>query len=106
LSSSISPAGRRIAFADGRAPEALDDDTASVVAAIARADALVLATPVYRGSLTGALRNVLDHVPVPALRGTPVGIVAMGGSDHHCLGVERHRTRRSTAARARSLRLR
>jgi hypothetical protein len=79
-SSSISPAGRRIAFADGRAPEALDDDTASVVAAIARADALVLATPVYRGSLTGALRNVLDHVPVPALRGTPVGIVAMGAA--------------------------
>jgi FMN reductase len=86
----IDLAGRRIAFADGRAPEMLDDDTASVVAAIARADALVLATPVYRGSLTGALKNVLDHVPVPALRDTPVGIVAMGGSDHHYLGVERH----------------
>jgi FMN reductase len=61
-----------------------------VVAAIAGADAVVLATPVYRGSLTGALKNLLDHAPIPALRGTPVGIVAMGGSDHHYLGVERH----------------
>jgi FMN reductase len=81
---------RRIAFADGRPPEALDDDTQAVVGAIAHADAVVLATPVYRGSLTGALKNLLDHVPVPALRDTPVGIVAMGGSDHHYLGAERH----------------
>ena len=81
---------QRIAWADGRPPEALDDDTARVVAAIAGADGVVLATPVYRGSLTGALKNLLDHVPVAALRGTPVGIVAMGGSDHHYLGVERH----------------
>jgi FMN reductase len=81
---------QRIAWADGRPPEALDDDTARVVAAIAGADGVVLATPVYRGSLTGALKNLLDHVPVAALRGTPVGIVAMGASDHHYLGVERH----------------
>ena len=80
---------QRIAWADGRPPEALDDDTARVVAAIAGADGVVLATPVHRGSLTGALKNLLDHVPL-ALRGTPVGIVGMGGSDHHYLGVERH----------------
>ena len=86
----IDLAQRRIAFADGRPPETLDDDTAGVVDAIARADAVVLATPVYRASLTGALKNLLDHVPVPALQGTPVGIVAMGGSDHHYLGAERH----------------
>ena len=29
-------------------------------------------------------------MPVAALRDTPVAIVAMGGSDHHYLGVERH----------------
>jgi FMN reductase len=86
----IDLAEQRIAFADGRPPEALDDDTPQLVATIAGADAVVLATPVYRGSLTGALKNLLDHVPVPALRGTPVGIVAMGGSDHHYLGAERH----------------
>ncbi len=97
----IDLAEQRIALADGRPPEALDDDTARVVAAIAGADAVVLATPVYRGSLTGALKNLLDHVPVPALRGTPVGIVAMGGSDHHYLGVRRRRAGRASGGRAR-----
>ena len=48
------------------------------------------ATPVYRGSLTGVLKNLIDHLPVEALRDTPVGIAAMGASDHHYLGVERH----------------
>lgn len=86
----IDLAERRIAFADGRRPEDLGDDTAAVVDAITRADAVVLATPVYRGSLTGTLKNLLDHVPVPALQGVPTGIVAMGASDHHYLGAERH----------------
>ncbi len=80
----------RIAFADGRPPAELPDDTATTIDAIASAEAVVLATPVYRGSLTGALKNLLDHVPIPALRDTPVGILAMGGSAHHYLGAERH----------------
>lgn len=65
------------------------DDTPEVVGRIERADAVLYATPVYRGSFTGALKNLLDHVAVAALRDTPVAIVAMGGSDHHYLGVER-----------------
>ncbi|MEN3284445.1 MAG: reductase [Solirubrobacteraceae bacterium] len=80
----------RIAAADGRPPEDLGDDTLHVLTAIERADAVVLATPVYRGSLTGVLKNLLDHVPVTALQGKPVGIVAMGATDHHFLGAERH----------------
>jgi len=80
----------RIAPADGRPPEALGDDTKATIAAVAGAGALILATPVYRGSMTGTLKNLLDHVPVEALRGTPVAIVAMGASDHHYLGAERH----------------
>jgi FMN reductase len=51
---------------------------------------VLLATPVYRGSCTGTLKNLLDHVPVEALRGTPVGIAAMGATPHHHLGAERH----------------
>jgi FMN reductase len=31
----------------------------------------VRARPTYRGSLTGALKNLLDHLPVGALRGKP-----------------------------------
>lgn len=80
----------RIAFADGRSPNELDDDTAATIERLAAADSIVLATPVYRGSMTGALKNLLDQMPVAALRGKPTGLVAMGASDHHFLGAERH----------------
>lgn len=79
-----------IAPADGRLPESLGDDTADVISALRAADAVVLATPVYRASLTGVLKNLLDQLPIDALRGTPVGIVAMGGSDHHYLAADSH----------------
>jgi FMN reductase len=80
----------RIAFADGRPPEQLGDDTAGVVAAVTASDAVLFASPVYRASFTGALKNLLDHVPVEALTGKPCGIVAMGATQHHYLGVDRH----------------
>jgi FMN reductase len=79
-----------LGFADGTPIEDLTDDTAAAVAALDSARALILATPVYRGSLTGALKNLLDLTPVPALQGKVVGLVAMGASDHHFLGAERH----------------
>ena len=47
-----------------------------------------MASPVYRGSYTGALKNLLDLTPVDALRNKPVGIVAMGATLHHYLGVD------------------
>ena len=40
--------------------------------------------------MTGTLKNLLDHVPIEALRDKPVAIVAMGASEHHYLGAERH----------------
>lgn len=80
----------RISFADGRPPDRFTDDTARVVDALARADALLIASPVYRGSFTGALKNLLDLLPVDALRSKPVGIVAMGATLHHYLGVDWH----------------
>jgi FMN reductase len=79
-----------VAYADGADPDSLGDDTGFLVGRIAAADAVILATPVYRGSLSGSLKNLIDHTPLPALAGKPVGIVAMGGSDHHFLGAERH----------------
>ena len=81
---------RRIAAADGRAADTLGDDTQATLTAIEHADAVLLATPVYRGSFTGTLKNLLDHVPVEALRDKPVAIVAMGATAHHHLGAERH----------------
>src|SRR5688572_12440125 len=78
----------RISFADGRPLDRYPDDTARVVGALAEADAVLLASPVYRASFTGALKNLLDLTPVDALRGKPVGIVAMGATLHHYLGVD------------------
>jgi FMN reductase len=86
----INLADLRIAFADGRPPEQYGDDTASVVARVRAADAVILASPVYRGSMTGALKNLLDHLPIDSLMGKPCGIVAMGASEHHYLGVDWH----------------
>ncbi|PYM17458.1 MAG: NADPH-dependent FMN reductase [Candidatus Rokuibacteriota bacterium] len=78
----------RLSFADGRPLDAFGDDTAPAVARVAAADAVILASPVYRGSFTGALKNFLDLTPVEALRDKPVGIVAMGATLHHYLGVD------------------
>jgi len=79
-----------IGFADGTPAEDLNDDTATAIAAVESAGALVVATPIYRGSMTGSLKNLFDLMPLPALQGKVVGIVAMGASDHHYLGAERH----------------
>ncbi|HEY5333618.1 MAG TPA: NAD(P)H-dependent oxidoreductase, partial [Solirubrobacterales bacterium] len=39
---------------------------------------------------SGSLKNLIDLTPVPVLQGKVVGLVAMGASDHHFLGAERH----------------
>lgn len=78
----------RLSFADGRPAEQVGDDTASVVRRIGDAEAVLLASPVYRATYTGALKNLLDLLPIEALQGKPCGIIAMGASQHHYLGVD------------------
>jgi len=80
----------RLDFADGRPASEHDDDSAFVIESISAAHAVLVATPVYRGSFTGALKNLLDLLPVESLQGKPVGIVAMGATPHHFLGVDFH----------------
>jgi FMN reductase len=86
----INLADYRVAFADGRPPEQYGDDTASLLARIHEADAVLVASPVYRGTYTGALKNLLDNLPIEALTGKPIGIVAMGATTHHYLGIDWH----------------
>lgn len=80
----------RLGFADGRPVEQLDDDTGRLVAEVSQAEAVILATPIYRATLTGALKNALDLLPIQALKDKPVGIVSMGATLHHYLGAESH----------------
>ena len=84
----LSLAEHRISFADGRPLDRFTDDTPRVVGALGEADAVLLASPVYRASFTGALKNLLDLTPIEALRAKPVAIVAMGATTHHYLGVD------------------
>ena len=55
---------------------------------VSSADMLLIATPIFRASYTGALKNLLDHLPVEALHGKVCGLIGMGGSDHHYLAVD------------------
>src|SRR5438128_202932 len=79
-----------IGFADGRPLDQLDDDSPKVVKMVQNADAVLFATPVYRATYTGALKNLLDLIPVDGLMGKPCGIIAMGATQHHYLGVDSH----------------
>lgn len=60
----------------------------SDVQAIEAADALVVATPVYRASYTGLLKHLFDFVGHESLVGRPVLLAATGGSERHCLMIE------------------
>ena len=73
---------------DGRPLDGYGAETRQAVGRIAAAAAVLIAVPVYRASFPGVLKNLLDIVPVEALQGKSVGIVAMGGSAHHYLAVD------------------
>ena len=77
-----------VEICDGRPLERYDAATRDAVAKIVDAAAVLVAAPVYRASYPGVLKNLLDTTPVEALQAKPVGIVAMGGSPHHFLGVD------------------
>ncbi len=77
-----------VSFADGRAPKDFPDDTGKLVDQVSSADMFLIATPIFRASYTGALKNLLDHLPLEALHGKVCGLIGMGGSDHHYLAVD------------------
>ena len=77
-----------VEICDGRPLEKYNTATRDAVGRIVGASAVLIAAPVYRATYPGVLKNLLDIAPVEALRGKPVGIVAMGGSPHHFLGVD------------------
>ncbi|MBK3454436.1 MULTISPECIES: NADPH-dependent FMN reductase [unclassified Pseudomonas] len=64
-------------------PKVLD-----LLAQVANADGLVIATPVYKASFSGALKTVLDLLPERALAHKVVLPMATGGSIAHMLVVD------------------
>lgn len=71
----------------GRPGEASPEEAAGI-AALDAAAGVLLFSPVYRAASPGALKNFLDLTPLSALEAKPVGIVAMGATLHHFLGVD------------------
>ncbi len=61
-----------------------------VLAAIEEADALVVATPVYKAAYTGLFKHLFDLIDPKVLEGRPVILAATGGSDRHALVIEHH----------------
>lgn len=55
---------------------------------VGKADGLVVATPVYKASFSGALKTLLDLLPERALSNKVVLPVATGGSIAHMLAVD------------------
>lgn len=58
-------------------------EAATFLAAVRRADALIVASPGYHGTISGLMKNALDYVedtrhdPRPYLDGIPVGCIAV-----------------------------
>lgn len=72
---------RPLPFFSPDEPHAAHPDAAALVAAVRAADALVLGTPEYHGSVSGLLKNALDHLPDGALAGKAVlSLSAAGGA--------------------------
>ncbi len=55
---------------------------------LAGADGLIIATPVYKASFSGALKTLLDLLPERALEGKIVLPLATGGTIAHMLAVD------------------
>jgi FMN reductase len=75
--------------ADGLLGRAADDAVAAAVTKAASADVLVVATPIYRATYTGAVKAFFDRFAPGALRGTAVVLVATtAGIPDHFLSLD------------------
>jgi FMN reductase len=65
-----------------------DPAIAAAIALIARADAIVIATPIYKASYTGVLKAFLDLLPQFAFAGKVVLPLVTGGTLAHVLALD------------------
>lgn len=65
-----------------------DADIAGAVRAVAEADAIVIATPIYKASYTGLLKAFLDLLPQDGLASKLVLPLATGGGHAHTLALD------------------
>lgn len=66
----------------------LSPEAAALVRAVETADALIVGTPVHKGSYTGLFKHLFDLVDPGMLARKPVLLTATGGGPRHALVVE------------------
>ena len=65
-----------------------DEGIVAAAAEVAQAQALVIATPVYKAAYSGVLKAFLDLLPQDGLKGKLVLPLATGGSQSHMLALD------------------
>lgn len=63
-------------------------DLAALIDAITAADALVVGSPVYKGTYTGLFKHLFDLIEPKALKNKPIALSATGGSERHALVID------------------
>lgn len=63
-------------------------EIAAVLNDIVTADALVVGSPVYKGTYSGLFKHLFDLIEPRALKDKPVVLTATGGSERHALVLE------------------
>lgn len=78
-------------FCDGREdPESYGADAARFRAAVIGADALLVGSPEYHGSLSGPLKNALDLLRPDELKGKMVGLLATARGEAGAMNTLNH----------------
>ncbi|MFE0507406.1 NADPH-dependent FMN reductase [Peribacillus butanolivorans] len=77
-----------VSLCDGRDLSSYSDDTKKVVDIVSSADFYIIGTPIFQGSLSGALKNLFDLVHPQILRNKVMGFIATGGTYQHYLVIE------------------
>lgn len=78
----------KVQFSDGRNYHEYDSDTKYVAETIMNADAIMIGSPIFQGSIPGTLKNIFDLLPVDAFRDKVVSIFVTAGTSKHYLVAE------------------
>ena len=66
-------------------PRAATGKLRDLIEAITNADALIVGSPVYKGTYTGLFKHLFDLIEPKALKDKPIVLSATGGSERHAL---------------------
>lgn len=69
-------------------PRSAPADLEQLIATITAADALIVGSPVYKGTYTGLFKHLFDLIEPKALKDKPIVLSATGGSERHALVID------------------